>query len=81
MKIIEIPATLRVFVPDNTSDEQIKALSEGMTSNTCGTVEEEVLDEQLKKHIKSVGGNADLLIGSDLWVSEICDSPVVHASP
>lgn len=78
MKIVEIPATLRVFVKDETSAEQIEKLADDLVSHTCGTVEETVLDDELKKHLDASDGDSSLIIGSDLWVSEINEKPTVN---
>jgi hypothetical protein len=79
MKIIEIPATLRVFVEDGTTDDQIEKLTESLVSHTCGTVEEAALDDELKRYLDSSGGDSNLVIGSDLWVAEFSGMPTVHS--
>ena len=80
MKFIEFPATLRVFVEDDTPADQIEKLAEDLVNDACGTIEETVLVEELKKYLEGSCGDSKLVIGSDLWVSECKGKLVVHSS-
>ena len=74
MKIIEIPATLRIFVADDTSPEEIRELAENLLSDVSPTVEPRTMDEDLKKHIlieENKEALANKIAECDLWVQDL----------
>jgi hypothetical protein len=80
MKIIEIPATLRIFVADDTSPEEIRELADSLLSDTSATVESRTMDEDLKKHILTDVGKetlADKIAECDLWVHDLEGKKIV----
>ncbi|TNC80843.1 MAG: hypothetical protein C9356_12015 [Oleiphilus sp.] len=79
MKIVEIPAVLRIFVDDDVTQEAINRLAEGMVSEACGTVCETDLHEDLKEHLKGADlSGGERILEADLWVFEKPVNPVVH---
>lgn len=80
-KIIEIPATLRLTVPDDTTPEQIERLVTASCADAIATVDEGVMEDAVKEHIEIEDKDiAKKVIHADLWVNEqdLREEPIVH---
>ena len=76
-KIIEIPSTLRITVPANTTQEQINAITRNVASVGCATMENIV--PVIKQFIHDVASDYDKqtvasveIADADLWVDDTC---------
>lgn len=71
MKVLEVKAVLRIFVPDNTTQEQANEIAAHAFSDASAVVNEGVIDLPVKSHI-AVGSRelAKKIISTDLWVME-----------
>jgi hypothetical protein len=78
MKIIEIPATLRVFVDDSTTAKEALNLAEGLVSDTQGTIAEGELEDLLIDHHEYMNSEAPNILGADLWVYEPTEALKIH---
>jgi hypothetical protein len=80
-KIIEVPATLRLMVPIDITDNEKEALVESLLSVAEGTVTEGTMDANIKAHVNMAPENktlCDKIISSDLWINSVSKSIETH---
>jgi len=71
MRIVNIPANLRIFVPDDIPDDQIKKLVENLESVSEGTVSSGLMEQELSEHVNIEPNNAmlaSIIKEADLWI-------------
>jgi hypothetical protein len=69
MRIISIPATLRIMVPEGTTDEECQKLAEATQSEANATLNEKPILSEVKEHIRMFEPElSGKLVDADIWV-------------
>lgn len=67
-KIIQIPATLRIQVPESMSEHDIRQIEKQMASEGVPTVDEGIMEAAVKEHLQISDLDTTGIIAADLWV-------------
>lgn len=68
-KTIEIPALLRIEVPESLTEQEVRQLEKDIASESLATVQDGVMESALKEHLRTFETDPDRVISADLWVN------------
>lgn len=68
MKTIEIPATLRIEVPESLTEQEVRQLEKDIASECTATVQDGVMESALKEHLRTFDADDSRVINASLWV-------------